>query len=109
MTSPRVAFARALGHSEWTVVWKFGLLPVSGALLAYLGTQIGVLLTGAFVSETLFQWPGMGTLLIESILKRDYPLVEATVFCTASFILIGVWIGDALQRGVDPRLRGNES
>ncbi|MBY0471158.1 ABC transporter permease [bacterium] len=97
--------ARARGLSEFRILLKYGLAPVSGALLAYLGTQIGTLLGGAFITEVIFDWPGMGALLVDSILKRDYPLIEASVFAAAVFSLFGSWLGDWIQSRVDPRLR----
>ena len=96
--------ARARGIPEWKILLKYSLAPASGALLAYLGTQIGALLSGAFVTEVIFDWPGIGMLLIDGVLKRDYPIVEAAVFVTASFSLLGTWCGDWLQASVDPRL-----
>ena len=96
--------ARARGIPEWKVILKYGLAPASGALLAYLGTQTGALLSGAFVTEMIFDWPGLGMLLVDAVLKRDYPVVEAAVFATASASIIGTWCGDWLQSFVDPRL-----
>jgi peptide/nickel transport system permease protein len=101
--------ARARGISEIKILFKYGLAPVSGALLAYLGTQLGALLGGAFIAEVIFSWPGMGSLLVDSILRRDYPVIEATVFAAAVFSLLGSWLGDWAQSWVDPRLRMNGS
>ncbi|MGK5082913.1 ABC transporter permease [Bdellovibrionota bacterium FG-1] len=97
--------ARARGLPEWKVLLKYGLAPTSGSLLAYLGTQWGVLLAGAFVTEVLFDWPGMGSLLVESVLKRDYPIVESATFVAAAASFFGTWAGDWAQSFVDPRLR----
>ncbi len=97
--------ARARGISEWKVVVKYGLAPVSGSLLAFLGTQIGSIFAGAFVTEVVFAWPGMGTLLIDAVLKRDYPVIQAAIFFGASFSLLGIGLGDALQAWMDPRIR----
>lgn len=97
--------ARARGIVEWKITLKYGLAPALGALLAYLGTQIGSLLGGAFIVETLFDWPGIGSLIVESVLKRDYPLIQAGIFVAAAASLTGTWLGDALQFAVDPRQR----
>ncbi|OFZ79148.1 MAG: hypothetical protein A2583_00455 [Bdellovibrionales bacterium RIFOXYD1_FULL_53_11] len=97
--------ARARGLHELRVVFKYGLMPSAGALGAYLGTQIGALMAGAFITETVFDWPGMGLLLIEAVLKRDYPVVEAAVFVAGSLSLIGTALGDWTQSRMDPRLR----
>jgi peptide/nickel transport system permease protein len=95
--------ARARGIPEWKVILKYGLAPASGALLAYLGTQFGALLAGAFVTETIFGWKGMGSLLVESVLRRDYPVVEAAAFFAAASSLAGSALGDFFQSRVDPR------
>ncbi len=97
--------ARARGIPEWKVALKYGLAPASGALIAYLGTQWGFLMAGAFVTEVIFDWRGMGSLLVESTLKRDYPVVEAGAFVTAAFCLLGTALGDFLQTQVDARQR----
>ncbi len=100
--------ARARGLDEWRIVWRHGLIPSSGALLAYLGTQAGALMSGAFITETLFDWPGMGSLLVTSVLSRDYPVVEAAVFLGATVSLLGTVLGDWAQNRIDPRLRMRE-
>jgi peptide/nickel transport system permease protein len=97
--------ARARGIPEWKVLLKYGLAPCSGALLAYLGTQIGGLMAGAFVTETIFDWPGMGDLLITSVLRRDYPVVESAAFIAAVAALLGNALGNWAQNFVDPRIR----
>lgn len=99
--------ARARGISEWKVLLKYGLAPCSGALLAYLGTQIGGLMAGAFVTETIFDWPGMGDLLINAVLRRDYPVVESAAFVAAIAALAGNAIGNWAQTWTDPRLRSD--
>lgn len=95
--------ARARGLSELRVVLKYGLVPCSGALLAYLGSQVGALLGGSFIAEVIFDWKGLGSLLVEAVLKRDYPVVEAATFFAASGSLLGTLLGDWAQKWVDPR------
>jgi peptide/nickel transport system permease protein len=95
--------ARARGVPEWKVALKYGLAPASGALAAYLGTQVGALFAGAFITEAVFDWPGMGTLLVDAVLQRDYPVVEAGVFVTAAAALVGTALGDWAQERLDPR------
>ena len=96
--------ARARGIPEWKVILKYGLAPASGALIAYLGTQFGALLGGTFVTEVIFDWPGMGLLLVDGVLHRDYPVVEATAFVGATVALLGNALGDWAQSKVDPRI-----
>lgn len=94
--------ARARGVPEWKVLLKYGLVPASGALVAYIGTQVGGLLAGAFVIEVIFDWKGMGTLLVDGVLRRDYPVVESATFVTAFVCLLGTFVGDFLQRVIGP-------
>jgi peptide/nickel transport system permease protein len=70
-----------------------------------LGLQLGALLAGAVITETVFSWPGIGSLLIESIQKRDYPLVQGCVLLVAvSYLLINT-ATDLLYQLLDPRIR----
>ncbi len=95
--------ARARGVPEWKVILKYGLAPASGSMIAYLGTQFGAMLGGAFITEIIFDWRGMGMLFVEAVLKRDYPVVEAATFTTAALILCGTTLGDLARTLVDPR------
>ncbi len=77
------------------------MLPV----VTLLGLQLGALLAGAVITETVFSWPGIGSLLIESIQKRDYPLVQGCVLLVAvSYLLINTTT-DLLYQLLDPRIR----
>jgi ABC-type dipeptide/oligopeptide/nickel transport system permease component len=95
--------ARARGISENRVIIKYGLAPASGLLLAYIGSQLGALLTGTFVTEVIFNWKGMGSLLVTSVLRRDYPVVEAAVFVAASCAVIGTALGDWARNSIERR------
>jgi ABC-type dipeptide/oligopeptide/nickel transport system permease component len=86
--------ARGRGLPEWKVLVKYGLAPASGLLIAYFGTQLGTLLAGAFITEVIFSWRGMGSLMVTSVLRRDYPIVEACVFVTATCAVLGTALGD---------------
>ncbi|MCM2323542.1 MAG: ABC transporter permease [Oligoflexia bacterium] len=101
--------ARARGVPEWRVLVKYGLAPASGSLLAYFGTQVGGMLAGAFIVESVFDWDGLGSLLIDAVLRRDYPVIEAGTFLTAACSLIGTQLGDWLQFRFDPRLQTQET
>jgi peptide/nickel transport system permease protein len=95
--------ARARGVPEWKVLLKYGLGPASGMLVAYLGTQFGLLLGGAIITESIFNWPGLGSLMVASVLRRDYPVVEATVFIAAAMCLLFSRLGELLRARLDPR------
>lgn len=101
--------ARARGIPEWRVLLKFAFVPGAGALSAYLGTQLGSLFVGAFIIEIIFDWKGLGSLLVDAVLKRDYPVIEAATFVSASATLLGTFAGDCLQRWIDPRVRERNS
>ncbi len=108
LNSDVVRTARGKGLSEFKVLWKHTLIPVSGPLFAYLGSQAGFLFAGAIITESLFDRPGLGSLLIESIFRRDYPLIEAVLITSSAFILLGNLSGDLLQEWIEPRLRMKE-
>jgi peptide/nickel transport system permease protein len=101
--------ARARGVPEWKVLLKYGFAPGAGALIAYLGTSFGGLLGGAFVVETIFTRPGLGSLLVEGVLRRDYPIVEAATFLAAAACLAGTWVGDIAQLYLDPRISNSRT
>ena len=77
------------------------MLPV----VTLLGLQLGALLAGAVITETVFSWPGIGSLLIESIQKRDYPLVQGCVLLVAVSYLLVNTTTDLLYQLLDPRIR----
>ncbi len=100
-----VRTARAKGLGEFVVVAKHILRNAALPILTITGLQFGTLLGGAVVTETVFSWPGMGRLAIQSIYNRDYPVVQSTVFIAAVlFIFINLAL-DALYSVLDPRVR----
>jgi peptide/nickel transport system permease protein len=101
-----VRTARAKGLSERTVVYKHvlknGLIPV----VTVLGLQLGVLLAGAIITEKIFNWPGIGLLLVEEgINKRDYRLVQGCVLVISVTYIFANTLTDLLYRRLDPRIR----
>lgn len=97
--------ARAKGLSENTIILKHalraGLLPI----ITIVGLQMGSLLAGTVITETIFSWDGIGRLLVESIEKRDYPVTQACVLVVAlSYMLVNL-ATDLLYALVDPRVR----
>jgi len=100
-----VRTARAKGLRERTVLFKHalrnGLLPV----ITILGLQTGALLAGAFVTETIFSWPGLGRLTIQAINARDYPLVQGCILTiTLTYIFVNL-LTDVMYSVIDPRIR----
>jgi peptide/nickel transport system permease protein len=100
-----VAVARAKGLSAWRVWLRYGLRTALLPLLTLLGLQIGALLAGAVITETIFAWPGLGRLTIQAILSRDYPLVQGCVLVIAlGYVLVNL-ATDLLYAAADPRIR----
>ena len=97
--------ARAKGLRERTVVLRHALKNAGVPVITLAGLQFGTLLGGAVVTETVFAWPGVGRLAVQSILVRDYPVVQAGVFVLAlSFVTINLLV-DLLYGQLDPRIR----
>jgi glutathione transport system permease protein len=103
--SHAVRASRGRGIPEWKVILKYSFLPTAPALLAILGTQVGNLVAGSFVIEVLFDWPGLGSLFVDSVLRRDYSMVEACVLISGTTAVLGTRLGDIFQTLMDPRNR----
>lgn len=97
--------ARAKGLSERFTVFRHALRNAVLPILTVLGIQIGDLLAGSVVTETVFAWPGVGTLALDAILRRDYPLVQAVIVVLAVIYAVVNLIVDLLYAWVDPRVR----
>ena len=100
-----VTTARAKGLHERTVILAHALKNAAVPVMTLIGLQFGTLLGGAVVTETIFAWPGVGRLAVQSIFVRDYPVVQAGVFVLAlSFVAINLLV-DLLYGVLDPRIR----
>jgi peptide/nickel transport system permease protein/oligopeptide transport system permease protein len=100
-----VRTARAKGASRATVLLRHALRNALLPIVTTIGLQFGTLLGGAVLTETVFAWPGIGRLLVDSIGARDYPVVQGIVLLLAvSFIVINL-LTDLLYAYVDPRIR----
>jgi len=100
-----VRTARAKGLSEGLVVAKHTLKNAAVPIVTITGLQFGTLLGGAVVTETVFAWPGIGRLAIQSIYNRDYPVVQCTVFLSAVLFIVINFCIDLLYGVLDPRVR----
>ncbi|PVV07474.1 MAG: glutathione ABC transporter permease GsiC [gamma proteobacterium symbiont of Ctena orbiculata] len=97
--------ARAKGLDETRVIWRHAMGNAWLPVITLLGLQLGALLGGAVVTEVVFDWPGIGSLMIESIQKRDYPVVQGCVlFISLAYVLVNT-LTDILYGLVDPRIR----
>jgi peptide/nickel transport system permease protein len=100
-----VRTARAKGLSERPVVWRHALKNALIPIVTVVGVQAGYLLGGAVLTETVFAWPGVGTLVVQGILARDVPLVQGGVLVIAlSFVLVNLAV-DTLYAWLDPRIK----
>jgi len=97
--------ARAKGVSEMWVVAKHTLKNAAIPIVTITGLQFGTLLGGAVVTETVFSWPGIGRLAVQSINNRDYPVVQCTVFVAALLFIVINFAVDLLYGFLDPRIR----
>ncbi len=99
-----ITTARAKGLAERFVIYKHALKNALIPVVTVMGLQFGILLGGAVLTETVFAWPGIGRLLVDSILRRDYPVVQATVMLMAFvFVLINLVV-DIIYAFLDPRI-----
>ena len=97
--------ARAKGASERSVLYRHALRNAMLPILTVAGLQFGNLISGALLVETVFNWPGMGRLAFESILRRDYPTVLGVLFFASLMVVVANLITDLSYRLADPRLR----
>jgi peptide/nickel transport system permease protein len=100
-----VRTARAKGLPETTVLWRHALRNAWLPVLTLLGLQLGGLLGGAVITETVFAWPGVGSLLVEAIQGRDYPVVQACVLLISLVYVMVNTLTDLVYVWVDPRVR----
>lgn len=105
MNEEYVVTARAKGLAEKKVLWRHVLRNALIPVVTVVGLELGTLLSGSIIVETVFAWPGIGSLLITGLTARDYPLVTGLVLMyTAAFVTINLVI-DALYGLIDPRIR----
>lgn len=97
--------ARAKGLTEQAVILRHALRAALLPIITIVGLQMGSLLAGTVITETIFSWDGTGRLLVESIEKRDYPVTQACVLIVAlSYVLVNL-VTDMLYRFADPRVK----
>jgi ABC-type dipeptide/oligopeptide/nickel transport system permease component len=100
-----VRFATAKGLPRPVVILRHALRNAVVPTLTIVGLQVGYLLSGSFVIENVFAWPGVGRLAVQAVLWRDYPVIQAVVLVTAILFLAINLLLDLLYRLVDPRIR----
>lgn len=97
--------ARAKGLPERTVILRHALRNALIPIVSLLGLYLPLLFGGAVVIEVVFSWPGMGRLMYDGVLARDYPLVMSASFLFGALVVVGNLIADLLYAAVDPRIR----
>ncbi len=100
-----VRTARAKGLSEKVVLYKHALKNALGPLVTVAGLQFSAVMSGAVVVETVFNWPGLGTLALQSILARDTPTIMGILFFSSLVVVVVNILTDLTLRWIDPRIR----
>jgi peptide/nickel transport system permease protein/oligopeptide transport system permease protein len=97
--------ARSKGLKEQVVIVKHALKNALIPIITVVGLQFGLLLGGAVLTETVFAWPGLGRLIVDSILARDYPVIQGTILIFGLLYILVNLVVDLLYAYIDPRIR----
>jgi peptide/nickel transport system permease protein len=97
--------ARSRGINEWKVFIKYLLMPCLGGYVGFIAAQLSTLLNGSLLVELIFQWNGIGLLLHEAILSRDYPIIEGTLLLLSSFTIVILFFGEQIRLRWESKLR----
>ncbi len=97
--------ARAKGVPPWSVILRHALKNAAIPIVTVIGLEMGTLLGGAIITETIFAWPGVGRLTVQAIYNRDFPVVQAAVFTLACIFVLINFVVDILYTYLDPRVR----
>jgi peptide/nickel transport system permease protein len=105
LDSEFVKLARIKGVPGWSVVWKHALKNAIMPVLTFAAIYFAILVTGAILVETVFAWPGIGQLIYQGIVYRDFPVIQAVVLLTAVFVVTVNLLVDITYGYLDPRIR----
>lgn len=108
MSQSYVRAAKARGLSPWRILLRHALRSALIPIVAISGISVGALMAGSVVTETLFGWPGLGSLAIEAIRVRDYPVIQGYVLLSGAFFLLANWASERGLAALDPRIRLQE-
>ena len=100
-----VRTARAKGLSEGSLLWRHVLKNAMLPVITVIGLQLGAILSGAVVAETVFAWPGVGRFMVQAISTRDFPIVQATVMIVAIVFVTVNLLVDLAYAWLDPRIK----
>ncbi|PJA20879.1 MAG: glutathione ABC transporter permease GsiC, partial [Deltaproteobacteria bacterium CG_4_10_14_0_2_um_filter_43_8] len=104
MKKDYVTTARAKGVSERRILYKHILRNALNPIVTIVGLQLGALFAGAIITEKVFAWPGLGTLLLDAINRRDYPVVQGTILVISFLYVFINAITDCFYKVIDPRV-----
>jgi peptide/nickel transport system permease protein len=107
LTADYIRTARAKGLPWRKVVWKHGLRNALIPVTTLVGLQLGQLMGGVVVTETVFAWPGIGKLTVDAIFARDFPVVQGAILISAALFVAINLVTDLVYTVLDPRLRKN--
>jgi ABC-type dipeptide/oligopeptide/nickel transport system permease component len=105
LDSEFVKLARIKGVPGWSVVWKHALKNAVMPVLTFAAIYLAILITGAILVETVFAWPGIGQLIYQGIVYRDFPVIQAVVLLTAVIVVTVNFVVDITYAYLDPRIR----
>ena len=105
LDSEYIKLARAKGVSERVIIWKHALRNALIPPLTFAGVNLGSLVTGSLVIETVFAWPGLGKLAVDAVNASDYPLLQGIVIVFTLMYVGAAFMVDVLYAYIDPRIR----
>ncbi len=105
LTQDYIRTARSKGLVERIVVFKHALRNALIPVVTVVGAQVAELLSGAVLTETIFAWPGLGRLMVEALINRDFPMIRGTVIVMALLFLVANLLVDVAYAVIDPRVR----
>jgi peptide/nickel transport system permease protein len=105
LTQDYIRTARAKGLKERTILVRHAVWNAWPPILTVIGLQFGSLLSGAILTETIFSWPGIGQLVVDRVLARDYPMVQGVVLMSALLFVLVNLATDVCYTYLNPRIR----
>jgi len=109
LDSEYIKLARIKGLPERVIIWKHALRNALIAPLTIAGMLIAMMITGAVITEQIFNWPGMGKLMLDAVTARDFPVVQSLVLFVAAVVLLVNLLVDVLYAYIDPQIRYQKS
>jgi peptide/nickel transport system permease protein len=105
LNAPYITMVQAKGMPRRVVLWKHALKNAAIPVFTLFAVNFAQLISGAVITESIFSWPGIGRLLVESVFARDYAVVQTVVFFAAAIIVVLNIVVDVAYAWLDPRIR----